>query len=53
MKLKLKTIKKWHDGELYKFVRGVAIIPNTYFCGKPMLITLKEFNEFKKTGDIK
>lgn len=53
MKLKLKTITKRHDGETYKFRRGVAAIPGTYFQGRPMTITLKEFNEFKRTGDIK
>ena len=53
MKIKLATVKKWHDGEVYKFIRGVAVIPNTYFQGKPATITLKEFMEFKKTVDIK
>ena len=53
MKIKLKTITKRHDGETYKFKREVAVIPDTYFCGRPMTITLKEFNEFKRTGDIK
>ena len=53
MKIKLKTITKRDEGVTYKFKRGVAVIPDTYFQGRAMTITLKEFNEFKRTGDIK
>ena len=45
MKLKPRTVtKRCEAGEMYKFKRGVATVPNFWMHRKPVLITLKEFN---------
>jgi len=50
MKIKSASIKKQcPDGELYTFVGGVALVPGFRLFHKPVTITLKEFNEFKKS----
>ena len=48
MKLKRSVVKKYHEGELYKFIGGVARVPGMWHKGFPYLpytITLKEFKE--------
>ena len=46
MKLKPRTVnKRCKDGELYKFKRGVAVVPGFRMHHKPVLITFKEFKE--------
>ena len=49
MKFKYPVVKKYHEGELYKFVGGVAKVPGMRHKGphrRPYVITLKEFKEF-------
>jgi len=48
--LKLKTNIRCPDGELYKFINGVAVVPGmrSKTTGQPVTITLKEFHELRK-----
>jgi len=41
----IRTVYKWDNNERYIFKNGVAVVPGIKFKGKPMTITLKEFNE--------
>jgi len=56
MKLKRKSgmVMKKHDGETYIFKNGVAKVPGMVNKNtrKRLTITLKEFNEFAKTGEL-
>lgn len=47
MKIKrnTRTIIKRYDGETYHFKNGFAKVPGCVFAGKPMKISLIEFNE--------
>ena len=45
-----KTVYKKNKHEHYIFKNGVAKVPNIKYKGKPMIITLKEFNELTQ-GD--
>jgi hypothetical protein len=51
MKFKPSKKRKYYDGQLYIFIRGVAKIPR--FSGEYSTITLKEFNEFRALEAIK
>lgn len=46
MKLRLKTTIR-HEGEVYKFVNGEAIVPGMWHrsTNRPCTITIKEFKE--------
>lgn len=44
LKRKLKTIYKKNEGETYIFKNGVAKVPGVTWKGKPVMITIKEFN---------
>jgi len=46
--MKLKVNLRCPDGELYKFVNGVAVVPGMRRLGKPVTITLREFHELRK-----
>jgi len=35
-------------GDLYKFKKGIAIVPNFFISGKQITITVKEFLEMNK-----
>ena len=52
LKLKRKPIIKRHGKDIYKFINGVAVVPGSYFRGRPMTITLKEFNEALKEDEM-
>lgn len=40
--------KKIHEGELYIFKNGIAVVPNFRYRHFPVKVTLKEFNEYTK-----
>ena len=40
-----RTVYRKKDGETYIFKNGIAKVPGVKFKGKPMTITLKEFDE--------
>lgn len=44
----MPVIKKCNNGDTYRFIGGVAIVPGCRFQGKPMKITLKEFRELNQ-----
>lgn len=46
-KFKFAPVKKKDGDEEYIFVGGRAEIPGMLFKGKPMTVTLKEFNELR------
>lgn len=46
IKMNTRSIIKTHDGETYMFKNGFAKVPGCVFSGKPMKISLKEFNYF-------
>ena len=48
IKIKSRTIIKKHDGEVYHFKNGFAKVPGCIFSGKPMKISLKEFQQLKE-----
>lgn len=48
LKRKMRTIRKEHDGERYTFRDGVAKVPGCWFQGKPMVITIEEFDELSR-----
>ena len=52
MKLKRHKIKKFHEGDVYLFVNGVAKVPNMYYgrgaSRKQATVSLKEFNSITK-----
>lgn len=41
----IKKVYRKDSGETYIFKNGLAKIPGVKFKGKPMMITLKEFDE--------
>jgi len=47
MKIKIgfNGMKKDSSGEIYKFKKGIAIIPGIRIKRNPVTITLNEFNE--------
>lgn len=53
--MKLKTNIRCKDGELYKFVNGVAVVPGmrSKTTGQPVTITLKEFKELNEKANRK
>jgi hypothetical protein len=48
IKMNTRNIIKTYDGEKYFFRNMRAKVPGCYFQGKPMTITLKEFNELSQ-----
>lgn len=40
--------KRCNNGEFYSFRKGIAQVPNFYMKGRPVYITLKEFNQLQK-----
>jgi len=52
MKLKRSKIKKFHEGDVYNFVNGVAKVPNMFFgrgiTREQATVSLKDFNIFIK-----
>lgn len=50
MKIKIgfEGMKKDTSGEIYRFKKGIAVVPNIKIKGRPVFITLKEFNEFNQ-----
>ena len=48
IKLNTRSIIKTHDGEKYFFKNMVAKVPGCLFQGRPMRVTLKEFNELTR-----
>jgi len=48
MKLKKHKIKKFHEGDVYNFINGVAKVPNMFYGRgtnrKQVTVSLKEFN---------
>ena len=51
-KFKSATIRKYHEGELYVFKKGIAKVPAMFygrgFDRKQATVTLKEFNSLTK-----
>jgi hypothetical protein len=48
IKRRTRNIIKTYDGERYLFKNGIAVVPGCRFQGKPMTITIKEFNELSQ-----
>lgn len=50
MKIKVgfTGIKKCTSGEVYKFKNGITVVPGIMIKRKPVVITIKEFNELNQ-----
>lgn len=48
IKRNMRTIRKIHEGDRYTFKNGKAKVPGCLYRGKPMYITIEEFEAFLK-----